>query len=319
MLLQIVYQNIVPVLLIISAGLWLGKKYPIDVRTLSRLNVQVFVPAFVFVGFYTVDLQSTAGVTAVYALSFFVVMLILAALVANLGGLPPGRRAAFANAVSFYNAGNIGIPLITLVFSSELYRVDGEAVYLSLALGAQVIVMVVQNLTTNTLGFVFAGRAHMNGPQLRQKILSLPTIYALPAALIMRQLPVTVEGTPIWMALEYARGALVPIALITLGAQMAKSRIRLRSLDVLAACGLRLLAGPVVAVLLLKFFGVNGVLGQVLLISSAVPSSVATVMIALECDNHPAFAADTVVLSTVFSTFTLAAAIFAAGLLFPVS
>jgi len=81
---------------------------------------------------------------------------------------------------------------------------------------------------------------------------------------------------------------------------------------------MRLIGGPILAVILLKLFGAQGILAQALMISSSVPTSVNTALIAVEYNNRPDFASQAVMVSTLLSAITLTAVIYFAGIIFPV-
>jgi hypothetical protein len=76
---------------------------------------------------------------------------------------------------------------------------------------------------------------------------------------------------------------------------------------------LRLLAGPVVGLGLIFMMGLQGFLAQMLLISTSSPTAVNCMMICLEFDNHPDYAAKAVFYSTLISPVTVTLVIFLSG------
>ena len=96
----------------------MNKAFNLDIFTLSKINFYIYVPIFVFVNLLTTEIDFQL----LQALIFGIVMLILnmgiTSIVARLRGYDLGLKSAFKNSVMFYNSGNIGVPLITLVFSS---------------------------------------------------------------------------------------------------------------------------------------------------------------------------------------------------------
>ncbi len=312
---HILLNNIVPVFTLILVGFGLGRKFDLDVFTLSKLNFYVFVPSFILVSLYTTDipwemLSVIAFTVLLLGLSFGI-----STVVGRLRGHSTGLSSAFKNSVMFYNSGNIGLPLITLVFSNPPF--EGAGV-LSLVVTAQIMVLVIQNITTNTFGIYNAGRATLRWQQSLVTVLKMPTIYAIPTALLFKVLPVDLARAPFWPALEHARGGLIAVALVTLGVQLSRTKIRVTNHEVYWAAALRLLVGPAMAWALLHVLGLQGALAQALLISSAVPTSVNSALIAVEMGNHSGFASQVVMVSTLFSALTLTLVIFTAQMLFPV-
>ena len=253
---------------------------------------------------------------------FAVLVLILNVLIGNLisykMGYETGKKFAFLNSIMFYNSGNVGVPLITLVFSSAPYIIEGSTPYLDLALTTQIAVLVVQNITTNTFGFFNAGRATLHWKDSIKDILRMPVIYAIPSALILKLLPYDLTKAPIWKGLEYIRNGLISIALITLGVQLSRTKFQFGNKDAYMAAFIRLIGGPVIAFVLIKIMGFSGIIAQALMISTSVPTSVNSALIAVEYDNHPDFASQAVLITTIFSAITLSLVIYLARIIFPI-
>ena len=57
--LYILTHNILPIICIVCLGFLMGKKFPMDVKTLSKLNFYVFVPTFTFYQIYTTALPDS--------------------------------------------------------------------------------------------------------------------------------------------------------------------------------------------------------------------------------------------------------------------
>ena len=146
----------------------------------------------------------------------------------------------------------------------------------------------------------------------------MPVIYVIPTALVLKALPFDFTETPVWPALQYARNALICIALLALGIQLSKTSFKINNKDVYLAVGIRLLGGPLMALILIHLMRFDGVIAQALLISSSVPTSVNSALIAVEYNNRPEFASQVVAATTLLSAFTLTAVIYIARILFPV-
>jgi len=243
---------------------------------------------------------------------------LLARIISKIRKYDVGMTNAFKNSIIFNNSGNIGISLITLVFGNAPFVVGGKTPYLNQALTAQVIILVFMNITMYTIGFYNAGRAKMNIKDSIHQILTMPSIYAILLALLLKYFKVDVIKTPLWPALIYVKEGLVPMALLTLGVQLSKTEFDFGNIDVNIAAFTRLIIGPILALICIYIFGFSGVIAQTLFISYSVPTAVNTALIAVECDNKQNFASQEVMISTIFSAVTLTSAIYIAGILFPV-
>jgi predicted permease len=316
--LQIFLQNILPIFILVTLGYLVSRKFKLDIGTLNKIVFWLLVPAFTFANLYVTDI----GVDALKALSIAVLILlsnmVIGVVISKVRKYDNGMENAFQNAVMFYNSGNIGIPLITLVFSTGAFLVDGQTPYLGIALTTQIMVLVVQNISVNTLGYFNAGRANLHWKDALMNVLKMPAIYTVTLAFLLKLVPFDFTTLPVWPAILYLKSALVPMALTILGAQLAKSKFQFNNKTAWLAVFIRLIVGPVLALLFVTLFGLRGILAQTLLISSAVPTAVNSALVAVECDNHPDFATQVVILSTLFGGVTLIGVIYGASILFPV-
>ena len=100
------------------------------------------------------------------------------------------------------------------------------------------------------------------------------------------------------------------VALFTLGVQLARTPFNFFTRDVIWGSAVRLIAGPLVAWLVIWSYEliagpVSQLVMQVLVISAAVPSGVTTALIAGVLKIEAEYATQLVVASTVFSAITL--------------
>lgn len=316
--LQIFINNILPIFFLVSLGYLLSRKFPLDGSTLNKLNFYLLVPAFTFANLYETDIGLDALKVLLIAVMILGINMLAGLAVSRLRKYGDGLGNAFQNAVMFYNSGNIGIPLVTLVFSTGPFLVNGETPYLGVALTTQIMVLVVQNVSINTLGFFNAGRAKLHWKDAVMNVLKMPAIYTVTLAFLLKLVPFDFTTLPVWPAITYLKGALVPVALTILGIQLTKTKFRFNNPDAWLAVFMRLVGGPVLALLFILAFGLNGVIAQTLLISSAVPTAVNSALIAVETENHPDFATQVVVLTTLCGSVTLIGVIYAAAKLFPI-
>lgn len=315
---HILSHNILPIFVLIGLGYLLSKKFDLDIFSLSKLSFYLFAPAFVFCYLYTADIKLDMIKVFLCGIMLLIVYGLLGDIIARVRHYDVGLTNAFKNSVMFNNSGNIGVSLVTLVFSSPPFLVDGKTPYLEEAITAQIMILVIQNIATNTLGFFNAGRATMNVKDSMKQVFAMPSIYVVPLALVLKYVDFDLTSTSIWPALDYLKSGMVPMALITLGVQLARTTFDFTSIDVHLAVVTRLIIGPLVALVFIYLWGFQGIIAQTLLISYAVPTAVNTALIAVECDSCQDFAAQTVMTSTVFSAVTLTVAIFVSGIIFPV-
>jgi hypothetical protein len=314
----ILINNILPIFILIGLGYFLSQKFEFDIFTLSKLNFYLFVPSFIFVNLYSTVLDITMFKIAFFYIIYLALNDFMARLIGRLRGYDVALINAIKNAVVFSNTGNIGLSLIILVFSTGNFVMGGTTPYLLEAQTILIIALVINNVTTNTIGFYNAGRATMSFKHSLKKILTMPSIYAIPLAFLLKSTTIDVTSLFIWPALIYMKNSLVATALITLGVQLSKTKIEFRDMKVYLTVVVRLVVGPILALALIAVFGFTGIIAQVLFIISALPPAVNTALIAVEFENHANFATQTVVVATLFSAITLTFTIYFAQIHFPI-
>ncbi|WP_166240606.1 AEC family transporter [Paenibacillus turpanensis] len=295
----ILFQNIIPLSVLIAIGIVLYRAFKLDIKTLSKLNFYLFSPAIIFLMLYNSKVSvAVIGQVLLFLLLFLAASYGLTEIVIRLRRYPRSMAGAMRNSVLFYNSGNYAVPLNGLVFK-------GDATTLSI----QIIVMMVQNLIPNTYG-VYSVNAHKaDAKEIWRTILTFPAIYIIPLAFLLRGFEVPIPQ-PILTPIEYVANSFIATALVTLGVQLGSMKWKIYNMDVLYSVALRLLAGPVLGAAIVLLLGFEGDLAKALVLSCAVPSSLSSVLLAIEFDNEPEFASQAALLSTVTSTFTVAIVIF---------
>ncbi|GCL70697.1 AEC family transporter [Paenibacillus naphthalenovorans] len=296
----ILLNNVVPLTVMIAIGVVLYRAFKLDIKTLSKLNFYLFSPAIIFKMLYESSISLVIlGQTLLFFFLFFALMFILAEIVIRLRRYQGGMIPAMRNTVIFYNSANYGVPLNQLVFVGDPFT-----------LSIQIIIMMMQSLLPNTYGIYSVNASKRNDMRKTLRtIMTLPVIYIIPLAFLMKGLDIPVPG-PIYAPINYISNAFIATALITLGVQLGSMKWKLNFSDVMLANVLRLLIGPAVGFGIVMAMGIEGVMAQALVLSCAVPSSLSSVLIAVEYDNEPEFTSQVVFSSTVFSIFTVTSVIY---------
>lgn len=339
---QIFYYVVLPMLLIASAGFVMQRRLGLDMPTLTRLNFSYTIPAFVYFSVVNSNLKAQAVATVVlFTLGVAACLALLTLLAVRVLKIPRGLTGAMLMTALFYNSGNYGIPLQELAFRALDARnaAAGEATTLAAdAMLLQCFVMITQNVMTFTLGVLIAAGArgtespgHSGARSWKRNLAEIarfPPLYALAAGVLTVLLrsalgersPQAAQALlPFWDALKHIREGFVAVALCTLGAQLAAMRPDSRDYPVKASLVLRLLCGPAIGLALIYAFGLHGFLAQVLLIGTATPTAVNSMLLAMQFDNHPSYVARAVFYATLLSPITVTLVVFLAqsGLLAP--
>jgi len=299
---HILTTNVLPMAVMIALGIVLQRAFKLDIKTLSKLNFYLFSPAIIFKLLYVTDIELTViGKVLLFLAIFLILQYVLVEIVIRIRGYKSGMKSAMRNSVLFYNSANYGIPLNQLAFSAN-----------EKTLAIQVLVMMVQSLVPNTYGIYSVNAHKAKMKDIWRTIISMPIIYVIPIAFLMRgfqiELP-QILATP----LDYLANAFIGTALITLGVQLGNMKWRIsRSLavDVSISGMLRLVAGPLLAWAITTMMSLDSLTSAALIVSAAVPTSLSSVLLAVEFDNEAEFSSQAVFVSTILSIFTVTAVIF---------
>ncbi|SHN22473.1 AEC family transporter [Gracilibacillus kekensis] len=302
----VIFKDVIlPIFILMAIGYFLYIRFTLDLATLAKLNIYFLVPGFIFVKLY----EATFGLELfIYVFLFFLLLVILlyvlALTTAYVMKIKGGKKTTFANSVMFFNSGNYGVPVNDLVFRGDPF-----------AMSIQVIMLTLQNIFLFSYG-IFSLRAAKEG-KLKAALgyFKMPVLYAMLSGVLLNAWNVSIPE-PIWVSANYIADAMIALALMTLGAQVAKMKFKKGLYTVYASIVLRLIGGPIVALFIIWVFQIEDIMAQALFIASAMPTSVNSAVIAEEYKSHPDLAAQTVLFSTIASMLTVTVVVYMANVIF---
>lgn len=293
-LLGIFIHVLAPVFLLVALGYGAGPRLKLEARTLTRFAYFILIPAFTFDALSTaqLELQLTLRMAGYAALTH----LACAALgfgVAWLLRRPAPLPAAYTISAVFGNVGNFGLPIVQFRFPDEAAAPEISMVYF-LAISSLAFMVSVAAANWEKGGSWRAALA----------VVKTPALLAVPPALLVNALGLSLPPV-VARPVELLAAAMIPTMLIALGVQLANAGLPRFEADVWLASLVRLIGGPLLAVLLAIPFGLVGLERSIGIIQAAMPTAVLASIIALENDVLPDFVIATVLLSTVASLATL--------------
>ncbi|PAV30614.1 permease [Virgibacillus profundi] len=304
-LFTILKDIILPIFIIMAIGFFMQKKFDLHIPTLAKLNIYFLVPGFIFVKLYSTAFSANLFMKILFFFLLYVAVLyVLSIIVAKWIGLDKRKKITFSNSVMFFNSGNYGVPVNDLVFKSDPF-----------AMSIQVIVLTLQNIFTFSYGIFSLQSVNIGKLKALLGYFKMPVLYAMLSGILLNIFQVPIPNF-IWVPANYIADAMISLALLTLGAQVANIKFKSGLSSVYSSIIIRLLIGPIIAIGIIFIFGVEGIAAQALLIASAMPTSVNSAVIAQEYDNHPNFAAQIVLFSTLVSAFTVTIVIYLGRVLF---
>ena len=298
--LEIFLNVCAPIFIVVGVGWLMDRKFRLHLESLVKLNIYLLVPMFIFAHVVDTDLAGGEALRIVgFTLGIIAAMFVCSMVAARLIHMLPQQRQALSLATMFYNCGNYGLPLVTLAFDRE-----GAAV--------QVYVLATMNVSTFTVGlFLAQERGETPGSHWRalNAMLRQPTIYALLAGVVCKAVDKATgwhlqEVTWLWQPVELLAAALVGFALLTLGVQMSQTKPEPFRAPLWSAIGIRLLLGPLLALVLVKVMGFPEAVAASLILAAGAPTAVNTALLAHEFGGDVSFATSAVYYSTLISLLT---------------
>lgn len=302
----ILLNVILPVFTLIGAGALLHRKFSFDMNTLSKLTTYLLMPAVSFANVYQ---SKMGGDVLLHVLTFLVIqnlcLIFISSGISKLAKFKGGLSSTFKNSVVLSNSGNFGLPVSQLVFQ---HHPVGQSI--------QVVVMIFQNLLTYTYGLYNSVSVDQKGLQAWKVFFKNPVIYAFLLGLLLHATSTELPAF-LWTPIENASYAFVAVALVTLGAQSAFLRINRFSVPLVLTLIGRLILSPCIALIIIFAINLEGTTAQALFIASSFPTSRNSSLFALEYGNHPEYAAQAVLMSTILSMATVTIVVSLAKILFP--
>lgn len=287
-------NNLLPVLLCAATGFVLGRTLHPDIKTASRMAFYIFSPCLVFVSLERVNISgSELGKLALFT---FAVSIIIGGLAYLFGRFLKANRQLIASLVvasMFVNSGNYGLAATKFAFGED-------------ALARALVCFVFGTVVVYSLGVLIASMGKFSAGQAIRHLVTVPAIYGLIAAGLVRQMDWQV---PLFLdrSVSMLGDASIPLMLVILGLQIAEARIWPRDRIVLigASAILQLIVAPLIALLLAYWMGLTGTARQAGVLQASMPAAVVTTVLAVQYDLDKTLVSGVVVLTTILSPLTL--------------
>ena len=299
MALSVFAQVLLPIVVVVASGYLLQRRLELDLQSVNRLSLYLLSPALIFSSLVQSRIEATETLRIGAFMTLFVVSIgavtWLVALVLRMEAID---RAALMLCVMFMNAGNYGLPAAQFAFGREGFD-------------RAVLFFVVQAILAQTLAIYIAGAGHGDRLGGLLRLLRMPQIYAVLAALAVRlggvRLDPAGEGilNYLFRGVDLVGDAAVPLLLIILGLQLAETGWTGEAPKVALATVLRLGLSVPLALLLAHLLGLNELSTKLAVMLSSMPTAVNMIILAIEFDVRPRFVSSVVVVSTVASMLSM--------------
>ena len=285
-------NNLLPILLLSAAGFTLGKFFSIDSRTIGRIVFYIFAPMLVFDLLVQNDLKLGE---AFKLMAFTATVIIIMGIITLISALAMKleRRTLMSVLITtmFGNTGNYGLPVVAFAFGEDALKYAG-------------LYFVATSILFNTVGILIASLGHMNFKQALFGLLKVPIVYGVTLAAIINSLHIKIPSA-LARTIDLAADGSIPLMIVLLGIELARVQWSSSLRGVGLSVSLRLLAAPMIALLLSIPFGLQGVVWQAGVIQASMPAAVNTTILAAEYQLDSSLVTAIVFIGTLLSPLTL--------------
>ena len=289
-LIEIFVDVLGPVAAIVGLGFFAGKKWDLDVPTISTLAFRVLGPAFMFRLFLDSSL-SNQPVAAMVSASIGSILVVWV-----------GMRLVFRSgledrmAATFGNVGNLGFPIVLFALGEQALPSAGIH-FLSVTVVA--LFMGIASAARQRAGGIFGAV---------RRVLSTPIVVAAPIAGLVRwsSLDVPLSAT---RAIGLLADAMIPVMLVVLGMQLAGASRRFHLGRLSRVTVIKLLVVPAVYLAIAQIVGLTGIERDSGLLLAAMPTAVLVGLVSMEFDLETEAVTASILVTSLVSVLSLGALI----------
>lgn len=272
----------------------------VDKQATSKFNTLLFQILFPINLFKNVVdarqalLNGEGTATIIYLLAYFAVMLVLLIFVAKAMSKDKKRQGAFIICVHSNN---------TLLFS----LIIAESLLGPSELGTITFCAVIFTTVINLVSICVLEYLRGNKPNIGQLLVSILTNHNMLGALVGFVFVILNIQVPelLMIPVRNISNAVLPMALIILGADLNLSSTRKNTKDLGISCFLKLVACPAIAIYVAYFLGFRGNDIITIFTMTSAPSAIICYAYAEKLDSDAPFAGELITISTLLSIITI--------------
>jgi len=288
---------ILPVFLIVAAGYFFEKKTRPDFRPLTDISLYIFSPALVLSALVKQDISlSLTGDILLFMVLYTAAMGLFASIAARAMSFGPEQKRALSLTTVFMNVGNFGLPLAWFAF--------GEA-----GLEISIMTFVLFNIPLGSLAIIIAQGRQTALKSALANMAKIPIFHAVLLALAIKGVGIKLPLV-LLRPVELLGQAAIPVMLVLLGMQLAKTKLQGSMAFLSLSTVLRLLIAPLLGWALTTALGMEGLVQAVVILQTSTPSAVLPLLYSLRFGTRPDLVAGAILVTTAASAVTLTALLY---------
>ncbi|WP_069800890.1 AEC family transporter [Tepidibacillus sp. HK-1] len=297
---KIFVEVVLPVLLIFIAGFGFQKWKKLDIRAISTFALYILIPGLVFLTFYKTQLNIQYMNIVIFSFILMFLLIFITKGYTLIRKTPRSVESGLILSTAFMNSGNYGAPIILFAYGTAGFHYS-------------VSLLVLHAIMMNFFGVYYAARGKAGIKTAVKSVLAMPTTYAVVIAIGFQLLHVPIAQN-ILSAIDLVADATIPVVMLILGMQLAVIQLKdFQWEKVTVGVVIRLFLSPLIAYLIVQFMTMDPLLEKVLVITSAMPSAVNTVMYALQFDTEPELVSSITLITTLLSILTISPLLYLLG------
>ena len=276
-------QIMFPLIAIVSVGIVVGIRHSPQLDTINNINLNVFIPALVFASL--VQQQFAFKEFALLGLSGLILVLVTAIIAAPVAKLFSTAYRTVAPPLMFHNAGNVGLPLMSLALGPE-------------GLAAALILFLIGNITHFGLGSYM-----LDHDAKWWRSITSPAIIAAVLALLLQMLNFTFADFVI-LPIDMLGSIAVPLMLFSLGVQLSHANYEFWKLGILVGITTPII-GVALAWLISSIIPLDKTQHAALILFGALPPAVMNFIFAKRYQQEPTKVSAIVLVGNVLGIISL--------------
>lgn len=291
-LLLIFTSSILPIFIIISVAFIYNRLLRPDIPQIANIVTMVFGPVFVFDSLMgnRLDLAMLQRPFIFMCLLTLLLMLI-SSFAARIINANEDEKISLILAGSMINVGNFGLPLIFFAYGEkgEFYSILNFAVF---------------NLPLSTVA-IYLSSKERQVKKIIMDVCKIPIFYTIVLALIFSHFSVHLPKT-VNNCIELTGAVAIPLLIFVLGLQLSNIEFKVHFIRLLLPTILiRLIISPLIAWIILTFLAVSDLELKVAIVQTSAPAALLPLLYSIKFSRSPDLLAAMVMITTLFSGFTL--------------
>ncbi len=290
-------STVVSVFLLLLAGYGARKTgilKPSDTRAVNSIVINLTMPAFIFVSLYRQSIDSAMVKAPAVGIVMEMAVLGLAYLAARILKLDRPTTGGLMLAATFGNTGFLGYPMVGAAFPDDSRAMPSAVMFDEFAMA------MIMNSVGVAVAASYAGKCFQWSSLL--EFLKTPLFPATVVGLALRNayIPPVILKT-----LGFLAAGTVPLAMLSIGLSLSATSLKKYPAPLGVGFLLKMVVLPFLVAAALPLVGVTGIVKQVSILLSAVPTAVISGVIAGRYGANEEFVAGAIFVTTLLSVAVL--------------